>query len=41
LPTFDYRYLIPVIPFFAMAAGLSFALARAWTSTRHPRPMPK
>jgi hypothetical protein len=22
---FDYRYLIPVIPFAAMAAGLSFA----------------
>jgi hypothetical protein len=33
---FDYRYLIPVIPFAAMAAGLSFASRQS----RAPRPAP-
>jgi hypothetical protein len=34
---FDYRYLIPVIPFACMAAGLAFAPRRAGTAAATPQ----
>ena len=34
---FDYRYLIPVIPFACMAAGLGFAPRRAGTAAATPQ----
>jgi hypothetical protein len=34
---FDYRYLIPVIPFACMAAGLAFAPRRAGTAAAPPQ----